>query len=377
VDPVTEPDVPTWTYTLCDMRSGEELAVLPLTQVKYTRQLNGVGSLDAYLHLADAKVRELQPWAATQQRRTTLYAEYGVPGDQRCVWGGVVTARHRPSSSSGMSLTCVSWEGWLYRQRLLLDLELTDTMRGTVDQLVRAAQFRTDLGLRVDTGDPGPDLYNVYLVRDVKPVLELVDDLGTSTETPLEYLVESTRDPDTGVFVPVMRLGIPRLGRRYEDTQLTYQYPDGALTAWELVEDGSAASNILTVLGSGSGDTQPWFVMEDEEAGVDELGFNYPTWASDLRLQDTDDWDLMHARAAAALRAGKASEYVFSGVTVRAEEYLGQVSPGDDVGLEITHPSLEEYPQAVTNVTRVLGESVTVGDGGQRDQVSLTVGGTP
>ena len=55
-----------WTYTFTDMRSGTELAQLPLTGVKYGREISGAGKLGAYLPLSDDRVRNQKPWTATR-----------------------------------------------------------------------------------------------------------------------------------------------------------------------------------------------------------------------------------------------------------------------------------------------------------------------
>lgn len=362
-----------WTYTFCDMRTGTELATLPLTGVKYDRGLGSVGSLGGYLAVSDPKIRALDPWSATEKRRTALYVEYG----DRTVWGGVVTNRDRSSDSAGLTISAVTWEGWLHRQRLLTDLVLTNQLTGDcAAQLVARAQVLTDVGLEtaMDT-NYGFRRSRVHLAREVAPILELIEQLGREGDVPLEFYVDCFRDPTTGRFRRVLRLGEPRIGRIYEDTPITFAYPDGGLTKWQLPEDGTAGNNVAVLLGSGSGALQPFGVMRDSDVGVDEIDSGYPSWMVDLRYSDTPNMEYIWARAAADLTSGLASEYLFTGVEVRPQDYLGQVMPGDDIGLEISHVSLKEWPAPVEHVTRVLGESVTVGSGGDPDSVSLTVGG--
>lgn len=377
-----------WTFTFCDMVTGVELATLPLTNVKYTRAVRSVGTFDAFLHLADQKIRALNPWAASRPRRTTVYAEYG----DECVWGGPVLSRAGGASSEGMRLSAVSWEGWLHRQRLLDDVDLRNMTRlEVVEMLLYLARQPTAQGdpnvlpfpvIWERQGGSGLDDF-LFLATEVKPILELIDTLVVDGEVPLEWRIDCRRDPDTGRLGPVMVLGEPRVGRRFEDTQLTYafnyNFPEGGLVDWNLAEDGSGADNYLLTLGSGSGPAQPFEIVTDTDVrgGDGELGSGYPTWMGNRSYSDIDDWELMRARGAEDLRAGLTSEFVFSGVKLRADAYLGLVDPGDDLALEITHPRLEEWPDTVSYLTRVLGETVTVGDGGKADSVSLTIGGTP
>lgn len=382
-----EPAPQDWTFTFCDMVTRRELAVLPLTGVKYSRQLSGAGKLDAYLTLTDPQVRALNPWAATRQRKTALFVEYG----DRCVWAGPVISRERSGDSVGMSITAITYEGWLARQRLVDNLSVTAPTRTLVTQLVAAAQAVTDVGLTVATGDPGLDRNWTFLAREVKPITQILEDVSAAGPlgslpgngaidpllTKIEYRIDAARDA-SGVFAPVMVIGEPRLGRRFESTALGYSWPDGGLTSWTLTEDGSGTNNVLPYLGSGSGDYQPFDVLFDRDAGIYELDSGFPSWMADFRAQDSSDLTWVRGRAVTAMRAGAAGEFLLSGVNVRAPRYLADgLLVGDDLGLEVTHPSFEEYPGAVTYVTRLLGENVTVGSGGKGDAVSLTIGGTP
>jgi hypothetical protein len=246
-------------------------------------------------------------------------------------------------------------------------------------QLVTAAQAVTNVGLIVDASGvaPGTALVDgLYLAREIKPVLELMDNMPVDTGVPHEFRVDCYRDSVTGRFVPVVRVGAPRIGRRWEDAPLTFAYPDGGLLKWRLLEDGGGANNVMPLLGSGSGDAQPFDVLYDTDAGMDEIASGFSSWMTDFRSSDTDDLDLVWVRAVEAMRAGVAGEYVFTDVKLAAPSYLGVVAPGDDVGLEVKSRALQEWPNPVLNVTRVLAEEVTVGDGGKADQVSVTIGGT-
>lgn len=381
-----------WTFTLADARTGVELATLPLVDVKYDRAISGVGKCDAYIHLADPTIRGLNPWAATQPRKTALYVERRcADGVDRCVWGGPVTGRGRASDSVGMTISAMTWEGWLHRQLLLTDLTLDASgPKATAAAIIGrlATEQGGDIDLTVDTtGEDGSPFNHNFLARDIKPALELLESLSTDaasndpTPLPVEFRIDCYRD-EAGIFRKILRVDQPRLGRRWEDTRLTFGYPDGGLEKWTLTEDGTAASNVMLMLGSGSGEAQPWDVLFDVDAGIDELAAGYPSWMVDFRAQDTDRMDIIRSRAQLAMRRGLAAEGVFSGVQVTPEAYLGFVDPGDDIGLDIAHlafpdedPALPGVPLPVTYLTRVLGESVTVGEAGRADSVALTIGG--
>jgi hypothetical protein len=358
-----------WTYTFVDMRSKRELATLPLTGVKFDRVLRGTGKFSGYLPLTDDEVRALNPWGATRQRRTELYIEYG----STCVWGGPVTGRLRQATSQGIELTGMSFEGWLARQRLLTDLSSAGDTRSVVTALVAAAQATTSIGLTVETGSVlSPRDWN-WKAREVKPVFDLIENIVTSGDTPMEWRVDCYRDAD-GVFQRTLRLGEPRLGRSYEETGLTFAYP-GPCVDWQMPEDGSGADNVMPLLGSGSGDVQPFDVLLDADAGIDEIASGYPTWMRDYRNSDTDDMAYIRSKAITDMRSGINTERILTGVALRAPEFFASgVQPADDMGLEITHLSMPEYPDAVLFLTRLLGMSVTVGDAGRSDSVDVTIG---
>jgi hypothetical protein len=360
-----------WTFTFLDAVSKKELAVLPLTGVKYTKQVSGAGRCDAYINLADDRIRALKPWGATRQRRVELMVEYG----DRCVWGGLVISRTRSASSAGMAVTAITYEAWLARQRLLTDLSVATNTRDCLTQLVARAQTVTGVGLTVDQS-PGPGAARNWnwLAADVKPVSDLIGNLASSTSLGLEWRIDCFRNAD-GTFSRVLRWGEPRIGATFDQSQLTFAYPDGGLTDWTLPEDGSAANNVMPWLGSGSGPTQPFGVLYDSAAGFDELASGFPSWMVDFRGADSADPDYVTARAISAMRAGRASEFLLTGVAVHGPAYLASgATPGDDVALDVIHTSMEEWPAEVRFLTRILGESVTVGDGGVGDKVALTVG---
>jgi hypothetical protein len=362
-----------WTFTFTDMRTGTELAQLPLTNVKYSREISGAGKLSGYLPLGEQRVRNQNPWGATRQRRTAVYAERKDAGVR---WSGPVVGRDRDSGSQGVRLSAVTWESWLHAQLLIEDLTLLNSPLSTaLATFVTRAQTVTDVRLTTENTPTTGLVSGRYYAREIKPILELIDNLGVENGVTFEYRVDGYRDSATGVLGQVFRYGEPRLGRRFEDTHRTFTYPDGGLIDWKIPEDGTGAHNVLSLLGAGSGALQPFDVVLDSELGIDEIASGYPSWMGDFRAQDTGDMRIIWARAAAAMRAGIASENIITGVKLDPELYLGSVEVGDDVALDITHVALQEWPAAVEYLTRVLAEAVTVGDAGSGDEVTVTVGG--
>jgi hypothetical protein len=131
-----------WRYHFTDFRTGRLLATLPLSGVKLTEVLGGVGS---------AQIRVADPFSATVPRRTVLWAERQVLDEgarrvasSRIMWSGPLLTRSRDLASRVMNLKAVSWEGYFARRLIGRDLPLpfSDTL-GIARILLRDAVRQT------------------------------------------------------------------------------------------------------------------------------------------------------------------------------------------------------------------------------------------
>lgn len=159
---------------------------------------------------------------------------------------------------------------------------------------------------------------------------------------------------------------------------MTFEYPGGALKKWKYTEDETDVSNVMQVIGSGSGPAQPFLEVTDQEIGVDEIASGYPSTMGTQQESQEDDTDRLRQRGRARLAESLASGLILSGLQVRPEgpPRLGTYWPGDDLGFSITDLTMQEYPDALTLVARLLSMTVTPAEEGGIPTVDLTVGGT-
>jgi hypothetical protein len=388
-----------WRYHFTDFRTARLIATLPLSGVKLTEVLSGVGTADATLSLAPA-VRARDPFTATVPRRTCLWAERQVLDpdsggllDSRTMWGGIVMSRKR-SAVSGMSLKCVSWEGYLARRRIGRDLRLpySDTL-GIGRILIREAWRQPAVGAfpevsphhqpMLDISGPlsGSYVDREYLASDRKPILEALNQLAGAGvggfDWRLDPYMDAFADPTT-LRVRAL-LGYPRLGR-VQPADLTWSTDRadarrrwGHVAGLELTEDGVAVNNRVTALGEGQPPDQLVGVAE----ATGELESGYPLY-EDVLTSSTSDMRTQQAVDGAAhggLVAQLSSQVQLSGVEVR-----GDVAPavtsyalGDDATIRIGE-GLAGQPVSV--IGQIIGRTITPGQSGGTERVTFDVQGT-
>lgn len=388
-----------WLYHFTDFRTARLIATLPLSGVKLTEVLGGVGTADADLSLAPA-VRARDPFAATTPRRTCLWAERQMLDpdtravlDSRTLWGGIVMSRKRSLASGGMSLKCVSWESYLARRRIGQDLRLpfSDTL-GIGRILIREAWRQPAVGAypevsphhqpMLDISGPlsGSLVDREYLATDRKPILEALTQLSASGEGfdwRLEPFMAAFGDPTT-LQVRAL-LGYPRLGRVMPADLIWSTDPRDARRRWgavsglELTEDGVAVNNRVTALGEGQPPDQLVAVAE----ATGELESGYPLYedvltsgTADLRTQQAVD-----GAAHGGLVAQLSSQVQLSGVEVRGDVTPAVISYalGDDATVHIGE-GLTGEPISV--VGQIIGRTITPGQAGGTEKVTFDVQGT-
>ena len=373
-----------WTYTFCDLRTNDELATFDLTGVKFGRALGGAGKFSGYLSLLDPDLRLRNPWAVTRGRRTALYVEMEdvadpmVPGPS-CVWGGIVWGRGRSSASNGLTLTGATFESWLARQRLRSDMigvnAGQDQVMGMLLDRVAGPTFypNADVGVRMANSAPmGLELRErEYLLREGNTLLTLFENFG-KTNTGGEFRIDCYRGSD-GRFRRDVVVGEPKLGRPWEDTEFTLNYPDGDLESWTLDEDGTDVDTALIVTGSGTGDDQPVVIVREQDLMLGQVATGFPELVGRLQLSNQSNPAILLEEGYAELRRKFAAEMMLGGLRVKAaaKPMLGTYQPGDAMRVEITHVSMESWPKQTQFLARLLGFECTPGDG----QVSMVVGG--
>lgn len=390
-----------WRYHFTDFRTGRLLATLPLSGVKLTEVLSGVGSADASLSLASA-VRAADPFSATVPRRSCLWAERQVLDenartvrDARIMWGGPVVTRSRSLADRTMKIKCVSWEGYLARRIIGRDLALPfSDVLGVARILLREGwtQWSDAAGAYPAVSPHHRPIMDMveqlarsyvdrnYLATDQKPVLEALNELanvGDGFDWRLEPFMATPGDLTTLAVRPL--LGYPRLGRvappdlRWSTERTAARARWGHIAALDLTEDGSAVNNRVTALGEGQPPDQLRAVAESYTER--ESGFPLYEDALSSSTADSRTQDQVNGQAHGALAGQLASQLTVSGIEVR-----GDLSPtvdsyvlGDDGTLQIGE-SLTGQP--VTIVGQIVGRTIEPAEASRTERVTFDVQGS-
>lgn len=400
------PRVVRWRYHFTDIRSGRLKATLPLRGASFDEALGGVSDGGGEINLHDPSARDVDVYDATLTRRTALWAvrEIVDPRARAVVgvsvpWGGVVTRRQRSLVGRSLSLTAVSWAGYFARRLTPTltynDADLLTIARGLVASGIgqRTATYPTISPHHQPLALPGIGhvpmsgvlVDRSYRAADLKPVLDNLTELsGASPSFDWRFVPYMRVAGDLSTLAVRLDLGYPRLGR-IEPPNVKWRTPvspeergrAGILLGGTLAEDGTAADNELTGLGSGSGPTQLRSVRTADQAGIPELAAGYPLYQGVLRGSTTDlrTQARLDAVTEGAVLSGLASEVRVSGIKVRGDlaPDLSSYEVGDDATLELAE-GLSGEPTTI--VGQIIGRKIAPPESGSTETVDLDLQGT-
>ncbi|HEX5596104.1 MAG TPA: hypothetical protein VFX61_08850 [Micromonosporaceae bacterium] len=267
----------TYTYLFCDLRTDTLLAELPLSQVSYSFELNGIGTLRAVVPYNDETL-PLDPETATTPARTAVY----VDRDGVLVWGGIVWTRK--DTQGGKEIQASEFLSY-YQHRYVKKTLSTDTS-------LLINQAYVDLGgqrlysdqkwivwslLRYATDQPGGHIQlNIDpLVRDPhgitrtttyygyeRPeIYKAISDLADA-EDGFDWGVEVGWTPAANNEPPRrfrrVRTWFPRRGRPVSESGLVFSKggPAGSILDYDWPEDGSSMVTEMSGLGAGNGEAK-------------------------------------------------------------------------------------------------------------------------
>jgi hypothetical protein len=368
--------MPEYAFTFCDLLTGAELAVLPMTGVKLDRALNAAGSFTGFVPVMDPQVRALDPWAATTPRRTAVYAER----DGAVVWGGIVWGRRRAAGSLGLALSGATFESWLAHRLLTADLTGTGrTAAQMATTLLATLQAATNgnIGLTVSDATGGAARDRTWLASDTKTALDLISSY-TQTQKPIEFRVDVGKD-GAGRFTRTLVIGEPKLGRRATASGIELVYPGGELLDWTDAEDGGAANNAL--YGNGgpppAGGANLTVYRTAGDVGSNELVAGVPLLQGGFSASNQSSLPALTDAVDAQLLAGLNTQGRWSNAAVRpdGEFGVGGYHLGDDATLRISHPGFREWPaDAFADTVRIIGDTLTPGEGNTPESLTWTLG---
>lgn len=380
-----------YTYYAYDLVTNSALAELPLSNVKFSRILNGAGGFSGTLKLGDKKVTNLNPIPSTVPTRTALY----VDRDGVLVWGGIIWNRgpYRPSTQS---FTLGGLEFWSYFQvRTKTSRYIVDTKAyAQQDQLfiardlINYAQAKSggNIGIVVNNETSGVLRDRTYNSYDFTPVGQAVEQLSAVLNG-FDFSIEVAyvNGVPTKTFVP----SYPRRGNSAVTSGLIFEYP-GNMIDYSWPEDGTEQANTAYAIGLGQGAT----MLRSSSSIPALLDAGYPLLEYLDSYKNVGVQAELDGHAMADVRARAyfdADPTHVSGVTLPeiyaradADPVLGSYGTGDDVRLRISD---ERFPDPAHTIDgsdrrldtymRITGyEVIPPSTDGQYEEVRLILGAT-
>lgn len=364
---------PRWTYLTADLRTGVLLEELPLGGVRYSRGLNGPGTLTGAFAYTARSAALLRP--ATTPARTALYALR----DGQVMWGGILWTRRVDHDRRVVSLGCADW--WSYFEHRLIASTLDFTAADQND-VVRAILTATatgtgaDIGIVASTGTSGRALDRTFdwfnYTRAADALGQLAEDEGGP-----DLRFDTVGSLTTGITRQLL-IGRPHLGRDATTTGIVLDYGGEGAGLAQLVEDedGTTVESTHYALGPGSEEAKLVGVASDAAL----VGYGWPVLEGTTSYSDDalDSDAAIDAKARADLAARNGVRTLPSGSTRSLPP--GALDPGDEVLLEVTSdwynddPSRDDLSGTWSKPTRVTSFVVDVPDDGGTEVVTPTFG---
>lgn len=374
----------TYTYRFHDLITNQAFAELPLSGVTITRAINAIGSLDATLAIADARVRN--PLAFTEPVRTALY----VDRDGILVWGGIVWARDYDSDSRSLHIGAAELFSYFATRYNRISISFgpvpiarTFVARGMVeaaqDTLIYGAG--ADIGVTTlladDTG-AGTTLLASYSQFANDRVDKIVSDLGGVIDG-FDWAIEVGYD-GAGDPTKTFRAYAPHQGVPAATSALIWEYgPDtrANIVRYTWPEDGSRMANGIIGTGAGEGSFSTRTYATDTEL----IAGGFPLVEGTFTANDVNDLTTLEAMVAAQLEQ-RARPVVLPKVTVFADQdpAFGTWGIGDEALIRIA--DIDRFPPTTADTPglevyrRVVGWRLPVPDSGGPELVELTLGET-
>lgn len=313
-----------------DLRTGQDIDVLPLVDVEYDDYIGKPGSLSATLPVPHARLarrtRELV------EGRTAVYLERG---GEIC-WGGIVWTLTPATDDRGITtvaLQAATFDSYAGRRYIRDDLSYT-----AVDalEIVRGlwawmqASPGGDIGMEYDPLLSGVLRTVSYRDGDETPVDEAIGQLA-GMDPGFEYRVAVYRDPATGRRVKRLQLGAPRISVGSEPVLLDLP---GDVLAYSFPRDATRGGTTARARGGTpeGGEARP--VLSDEQVAGDLIAAGFPRLDSSSDHSTVTDKAALNAFATAELAALRGT-VVIPEIRIRLDDRTTPALLGSTVRLRI------------------------------------------
>jgi hypothetical protein len=402
-----------WTYWPVNFAFGNLTVIsntpMPLSGVKMSAVMRGVGMMRASLQLADEEVRALDPWSKIVPRKTGLVAVRTVvdvstgAATSTVPWYGTVWAAPRDPQTGRMDITAMTIEGNWARRLITKGKRWDDVDQQQIaaDLLDPAVWSLLPLGpamwpgwITVDpptvpTGVARDFEYDEHQETNLLEAMQRRSQLSTNSyEWRTDVRVLSGLDPlSADTFRPVFVLGFPELGRQLGDVFPVPRFRfdtagSGNVVEFKVAFDGSDVPNVVWGTGKGYEDLQTRVQVQNTDGG----GFSeweYGFLQTEARFSDPDVsvestlidycYRYMYDRLG--------SEQFIASLTVRGDllPYFDSYTIGDALILETNDrtwpPSWYNGDGWVELSTRIFGWTITPPQGATAETVELLISG--
>ncbi|MEU6229992.1 hypothetical protein [Streptomyces sp. NPDC047042] len=283
----------TYTYLFCDLRTDQLLAELPLADVSYSYELNGVGTLSGTIPYSDETI-PLDPETASTPGRTAVY----VDRDGVLVWGGIVWTRQ--SVTGGKAIQAAEFLSY-YQHRYVKKTLSTDTsliidtayvdaggQRLFTDQkfivwsLLKYATDQPGGNIGVDINPltaPGHGILRTitYFAYERPEIYKSIAELAAADDG-FDFAIEVGWTSSANNVAPSRfrkaRAWYPRRGRPASESGLVFSKGggNGSILSYDWPEDGTALVTEMSGLGEGTGEAR----IVKTAAATDLLNSGWP-----------------------------------------------------------------------------------------------------
>lgn len=371
----------TYTYLFCDLRTDVLLAELPLSDVSYSTELNGIGVMRGHIPYADDTL-PLDPEAASTPGRTAVY----VDRDGVIVWGGILWTRQ--PNGAGKDIAAAEFLSYYQHRYIKTTLStdpgviadddfVPDGQRLFADQmyivwsLMRYAHAQPggDIGVDINAlagpatgivrqvtypGYERPEIYKA--IADMAAAADGIDlgiEVGWTTSANNQAPTRYRR----------ARAWFPRRGRTAADSGLVFAHGGaaGSILDYTWPEDGTALATEVSGLGEGDGDATLQTTAQD----TDKITSGWPLLEAVTKYDGVTDTARLQSLTDADLTARSQSQ-VQPSFTVQADADppFGSYSVGDEA-LFVIDPSTRT-PAGREAVLRIVAIENTAVNGPER-----------
>ena len=362
-----------YAYLAADMATGELVPPeLPLTSVRWSRQLNGWGQLTGRLHLPppvnadNRRLVEAYRDATDRKRRVIYVLRDGTP--MGAWW---ITSRRYDLAAQAIEIRADelpaywSWRlfGWTAPSHLVLRrFGPAPPVQVAYDIL---ASIAPSMGLdmsAVTPPDSGTTTSYEGRLADGKTIGDIVADLSKPEgDLGFDYRVDLQ---GSGTSFQRRLIMAPRIGGDIGlIAKLTRPHGLGNIVAGEVIEDERRA-NYVAALGQGDG--------ESRATGEAFSNDWEPRVSTSISVTDETDPAVLSARAAAYLRL--VEHISVPTISLRSDQIdaqLGTFAPGDVGRISIEPDTDPWWPDGLWAEQRIISFSVQVPDEGDNETVSF------